>query len=87
MIKKIKKNKKFINNKKFFISIITVVLNGEKHLAKTIKSVLDQKYKNFEYIIVDGNRFKPINIIVNSSPSAKLFNASFPALLMASAAS
>lgn len=36
------------------ISIITVVYNGEKTLEKTIKSVIDQTYKNIEYIIIDG---------------------------------
>ena len=32
------------------ISIITVVLNGEKYLEQTILSVVNQKYKNIEYI-------------------------------------
>ena len=45
--------KKKINSNPFF-SIITVVLNNEKFLEQTIKSVLSQKYKNFEYIIIDG---------------------------------
>jgi len=36
------------------ISIITVVKNNEKFLEETIKSVLQQDYKNFEYIIIDG---------------------------------
>ena len=36
------------------ISIITPVLNGEKTLQKTINSVRDQNFKNFEHIIVDG---------------------------------
>lgn len=36
------------------VSIITVVLNGEKHLEQTICSVLEQDYKNIEYIIIDG---------------------------------
>ena len=34
-------------------SIITVVLNGEKYLEKTIKSVISQK-ENFQYIVIDG---------------------------------
>lgn len=36
------------------LSIITVVLNQEKYLESTIKSVLSQKLKDYEYIIVDG---------------------------------
>ena len=40
------------NNPK--LSIITVVLNGEKHLEDTIKSVLNQSYKNWELIFWDN---------------------------------
>jgi glycosyltransferase involved in cell wall biosynthesis len=36
------------------ISIITVVFNGEKNIARCIDSVLFQTYSNFEHIIVDG---------------------------------
>lgn len=36
------------------ISLITVVFNGEDHIAKTIESVLNQSYDKIEYIIVDG---------------------------------
>jgi glycosyltransferase involved in cell wall biosynthesis len=37
------------------ISIITVVFNGEKHISRTIASVVGQTYKELEYIIIDGN--------------------------------
>lgn len=35
-------------------TVITVVFNGERHLEKTIQSVISQTYDNIEYIIVDG---------------------------------
>jgi len=36
------------------VSIITVVYNGDKTLEQTIQSVINQTYKNIEYIIIDG---------------------------------
>ena len=36
------------------ISIITVVYNSESALEKTIESITEQKYKDIEYIIIDG---------------------------------
>lgn len=36
------------------VSIVTVVLNGEKHLRQTIESVLGQSYPYIEYIVLDG---------------------------------
>lgn len=36
------------------ITIITAVFNGRDHLEQTIQSVLNQTYKNLEYIIIDG---------------------------------
>ncbi len=36
-----------------FVSIIVTCYNQEKYIAKTLKSVLDQSYNNWECIIVD----------------------------------
>ena len=46
----------FKKDKKDFplISVITVVLNNKKFLQQSINSVLNQSYKNYELIIIDG---------------------------------
>ena len=40
--------------KKKLLTIVTPNFNGGKYLEETIKSVLSQKNKFIEYIIVDG---------------------------------
>ena len=42
------------NMNKTKVSIITVVYNGEEYLEKTINSIINQTYKNIEFIIIDG---------------------------------
>jgi glycosyltransferase involved in cell wall biosynthesis len=41
--------------KKIKITIVTVVLNAQDTIVETIKSVIRQNFKDFEYIVVDGN--------------------------------
>lgn len=51
------------------ISVVTVSLNSENTIEKTITSVLKQGFKNYEYIIVDGKSTdQTVNIIKKYSP-------------------
>lgn len=43
-----------MNSKDLLFSIITPCFNSEKTIERTILSVLNQTYTNFEYIIIDG---------------------------------
>ncbi len=51
--------------RKPLISVITIVKNDEKKINKTIRSVLNQRFKDFEYIIVDGKSTDKTLKIVN----------------------
>ena len=48
--------KSYLNmSKNVKVSIILPNFNSEKYLIKTVKSVLNQTFKNWELIIVDDN--------------------------------
>ena len=50
--------------KKGLVSIITPVYNGEEFLNRSIKSVLDQTYQNWELLLIDdGSDDDSVNII------------------------
>lgn len=56
------------------ISIITVVLNDEKNIEKTLQSVLSQNYNAIEYIVIDGGSTdRTKEIIENYSRSISKF--------------
>ena len=60
-----------MNDIKF--SIITVCKNEEKYIEKTIQSVLNQTYKNFELIVVDGHSTdNTLNILKKYKSQIKL---------------
>ncbi|WP_317898519.1 glycosyltransferase family 2 protein [Aurantibacillus circumpalustris] len=52
------------------ISIITITFNSESTIEQTIRSVIEQTYKNIEYIIVDGGSTdNTLNVIEKYKPN------------------
>lgn len=46
------------------VSVIMPVFNSENYLAESIESILNQTYRNFEFIIIDdGSTDKSYNIM------------------------
>lgn len=71
------------------ITVVTVCYNAEKEIEATMRSVLNQKYQNLEYILVDGaskdttldtinqlkEEFSESDIIVCSEPDHGIYDA------------
>jgi len=67
------------------ISIITVAYNAEAFIEDTIKSIINQSYKNVEYIVIDGqssdntlticDKYKSRIDILVSEPDKGLYDA------------
>ena len=46
------------------VSVVTVCYNADKTISNTIKSVLEQNFSDYEYIIVDGaSKDNTLNIV------------------------
>lgn len=52
------------------ISIITVAFNSDQTIARTIESVLNQSFQDFEYIIIDGGSTDKTNTIIEEYRSS-----------------
>jgi glycosyltransferase involved in cell wall biosynthesis len=60
------------------ISVIMPVYNGEKYIRETIDSVLNQTYRNFEFIIVDDGSTDSTRQIVSSYDDKRIVPLSLP---------
>ena len=67
----------FKKNKKDqpLLTIITAVLNNEKYLEESITSLQNQKYKNYEHIIIDGGSTDNTLKIIITYSAASVNNA------------
>lgn len=55
------------------VSVIIVVKNGDRFLASAIQSILNQTYKNYEIIVIDGHSTDRTAIIAQSYPQISYF--------------
>ncbi|MGO4707972.1 glycosyltransferase family 2 protein [Chryseobacterium sp. 2TAF14] len=76
------------------LSIITINYNNAKGLERTLKSIINQNSKNFEYVVVDGNSTDESKDIIEknknyinkwiSEPDSGVYNAMNKGIGMAS---
>jgi len=67
-----------MNNSTPFFSIITASYNSEKTIKNTIESVINLNFRDYEYIIVDGNsNDKTVEIINSFIPKFEALGVSF----------
>ena len=59
-------------NEKPVISVVMSVFNGSEYIYKTIKSVLQQNFKNIEFIIVDDASTDNTVKIIESIPDSRI---------------
>ncbi len=59
-------------NENILVSIIIPVYNGEKYIADTIQSVIDQTYKNWELIIVDDGSTDNTAVVVKQFNDSRI---------------
>ena len=57
------------------ISIITICYNSERTISQTLNSINNQKYKNYEHIIIDGGSSdNTLNLINKANISTKIIS-------------
>lgn len=54
------------------ISVVMTTYNAEKYVAEAVKSVLNQTFDNFEFIIVDDGSIDDTRIIIQSFKDARI---------------
>ena len=54
------------------VSIIINCYNGEKFLKKTLESIINQEYENWEVIVIDNHSNDNTDEVVHSFKNAKI---------------
>lgn len=81
------------NRERKKVTIVTVAYQAEDHIENTIRSVIEQNYDNFEYIVIDGGssddtlniikRYQSSIDVIVSEPDGGIYDAMNKAILLA----